>query len=57
MSEIREGDLIKEVNRKKISNVTEFKNALSEADKEKGVLVLVKRGEFSRYVIIKTKEK
>jgi serine protease Do len=30
---------------------------LSEADKEKGVLVLVKRGEFSRYVIIKTKEK
>lgn len=57
MSEIREGDLIKEVNRKKISNVTEFKKALSEADKEKGVLVLVKRGEFSRYVIIKTKEK
>lgn len=57
MSEIREGDLIKEVNRKKISNVTEFKKALSEADKEKGVLMLVKRGEFSRYVIIKTKEK
>ena len=31
--------------------------ALSEADKEKGVLVLIKRGGFSRYVIIKTKEK
>ena len=57
MSEIREGDFIKEVNRKKINNVTEFKKALNEADKEKGVLMLIKRGEFSRYVIIKTKEK
>ncbi|MBV6518832.1 MAG: serine protease [Candidatus Brocadia sp.] len=57
MSEIREGDLVKEVNRKKINNVTEFKKTLSEADKEKGVLMLIKRGEFSRYVIIKTKEK
>ena len=57
MSEIREGDLIKEVNRKKISNVAEFKKALSEGDKEKGILMLVKRGEFSRYAIIKTKEK
>lgn len=57
MSDIKEGDLIKEVNRKKISNVTDFKKALSEADKEKGVLMLVKRGEFSRYVIIKTKGK
>jgi len=57
MSEIREGDLIKEVNRKKISNVAEFKKALNEGDKEKGILMLVKRGEFSRYAIIKTKEK
>jgi len=57
MSEIIEGDLIKEVNRKKISNVAEFKKALSEGDKEKGILMLVKRGDFSRYVIIKTKEK
>jgi serine protease Do len=55
MADIREGDLIKEVNRKKITNVTEFKKALGEADSEKGVLLLVKRGEFSRYVIIKAK--
>ena len=57
ISEIREGDFIKEVNRKKISNVTEFKKALHEGDKEKGILMLVKRGDFSRYVIVKTKEK
>lgn len=56
-ADIREGDLIKEVNRKKVSNVTEFRKALAEGDKEKGVLLLVKRGEFSRYVIIKTREK
>jgi serine protease Do len=57
MADIREGDLIKEVNRKKVTNVTEFRKALSEGDKEKGILMLVKRGEFSRYVIVKTKEK
>ncbi|MCF6158183.1 MAG: DegQ family serine endoprotease [wastewater metagenome] len=57
MAEIREGDLIKEVNRKKVNNVTEFRKAISEADKEKGILMLIKRGEFSRYVIIKGKEK
>ena len=56
-SDIREGDIIKEVNRKKIVGVAEFKKALSEGDKEKGVLMLVKRGEFSRYVIIKASEK
>lgn len=56
-SDIREGDLIKEVNRKKVGNVAEFKKALSEGDQEKGILVLVKRGAFSRYVIVKTKEK
>lgn len=57
MADIREGDLIKEVNRRKVTNVTEFKKALSEGDREKGILLLVKRGEFSRYVIIKAKEK
>ncbi len=56
-ADIRGGDLIKEVNRKKVTNVTEFRKALSEGDKEKSILLLVKRGEFSRYVIIKTKEK
>ncbi|OHB98366.1 MAG: serine protease [Planctomycetes bacterium RIFCSPLOWO2_12_38_17] len=56
-ADVREGDIIKEVNRKKISNVSEFKKALSEGSKEKDILLLVKRGEFSRYVVIKTKEK
>jgi serine protease Do len=56
-SDIREGDIIKEVNRKKISNVKEFKNVVGDADKEKGVLMLVKRGDFSRYVIVKSKGK
>ena len=54
-SDIREGDIIKEINRKKIANVNEFKKALSEGSKEKDVLMLVKRGEFSRYIVIKTK--
>ncbi|MGQ3685621.1 MAG: DegQ family serine endoprotease [Candidatus Loosdrechtia sp.] len=56
-SDIREGDIIKEVNREKVSNVQEFKRAIEAADREKGILMLVKRGDFSRYVIIKSKEK
>jgi len=56
-ADIREGDIIKEVNRKKVGNVAEFKKAISAEDKEKGILLLVKRGTFSRYVIVKTKGK
>jgi serine protease Do len=37
--------------------VADFRKAIGEGDKEKGILLLVKRGEFSRYVIIKSKEK
>ncbi|MEK6738669.1 MAG: DegQ family serine endoprotease [Planctomycetota bacterium] len=56
-AEIREGDIIKEVNKKKVGNVAEFKKALREGDKEKDILLLIKRGEFSRYVVVKSKGK
>ncbi|MEK6622156.1 MAG: PDZ domain-containing protein, partial [Planctomycetota bacterium] len=56
-AEIREGDIIKEVNKKKVGNVAEFKKTLREGDKEKDILLLIKRGEFSRYVVVKSKGK
>lgn len=53
MSGIRQGDLIKEINRKKIKNVEDFEAALKKGDKRKGILMLIKRGGFSQYLIVK----
>jgi len=53
---IKEGDLIKEANRIKVKNVEEFHRAVKKGDKEKGVLMLIKRGDFAQYVIIKAGE-
>ncbi len=53
-ADIREGDLIKEVNREKIANVKEFKQALRKSEKGKDVLLLIRRGMHTRFVIIKS---
>jgi serine protease Do len=52
---IKEGDLIKEINREKIANVKEFKQALGKSEKGKDVLFLLRRGMHTRFVIIKSK--
>ncbi|MCL4727171.1 MAG: PDZ domain-containing protein, partial [Candidatus Kuenenia stuttgartiensis] len=51
---IREGDIIREVNRKKITTVEEFNSAVQKGDKKKGILLLVKRGEYAQYIIVKS---
>ncbi|TDE65019.1 MAG: PDZ domain-containing protein, partial [Candidatus Scalindua sp. AMX11] len=53
-AEIQEGDLIKEVNREKISSVKEFSAALKKTE-GKDILFLVRRGMHTRFVIIKRK--
>jgi len=50
---LRPGDLIREVNREKVSSVDEFKNILSKQPKGEGILLLVKRGKNTFYVVIK----
>jgi serine protease Do len=55
-ADIKEGDLIKEVNREKIANVKEFKQALK-SEKGKDILLLIRRGMHTRFVIIKSKSK
>lgn len=52
---IEEGDLIKEVNREKITNVKEFGQALRKSEKDKDILLLIRRGKHTRFVIIKSK--
>lgn len=50
---LRSGDLIIEVNRKPVTNVNEFNTAVKETPKDKkGVLLKVKRGDGSLYVVV-----
>ncbi|HLG30357.1 MAG TPA: PDZ domain-containing protein, partial [Candidatus Brocadiales bacterium] len=56
LADLREGDLIKEVNREKIDNVDTFRKAVAKSGTDKDVLMLVRRGEYTRYVIIKAKQ-
>lgn len=51
---LESGTLITEVNRKPVSSVSEYKAAVKESD-EKGVLLRVREGEMSRYVVLETK--
>ena len=50
---LRPGDLIKEVNRQKIQNVRDWKQATDKMKKGEPLLLLVKRGANTFYVAIK----
>jgi len=54
-ADVKEGDLIKEVNREKINNIKEFREALKNTEKGKDILLLLRRGMHTRFVIIKSK--
>lgn len=49
---LQPGDLIKEVNRKKIQNVRDYNQAMKSAEKRKSLLLLVKRGDRTFYVVL-----
>lgn len=49
---INPGAIIQEVNREPVSNVKEFEKAVSKAPKEGGLLLLIKEGQYSRYVAL-----
>ncbi len=51
-SKLRRGDLIQEVNRRKVQNVREFKQAIDGAKKTESLLLLVKRGEYTLYITL-----
>ncbi len=50
---LRTGDVIKEVNRNAVKDLGDYKKAMGKAKKEKGVLLLVKRGQGTLYVVLK----
>jgi serine protease Do len=51
---IKEGDLIKEVNRSKITNAEEFKSAVEKVKKGDSVLIRIIRESRAFYVVLKT---
>jgi serine protease Do len=54
-ADVKEGDLIKEVNREKINNIKEFREALKSTEEGKDILLLLRRGMHTRFVVIKGK--
>ena len=54
---ITSGTLIMEVNRQPIKNIKEFDEAIEKSDKGKAILLLTKKGRYSRYVALMLPEK
>lgn len=54
---IKRGDVIIEVNRRRVKNAADFEAALRKADLGKGVLMLVANREGSRFVVLKADRK
>jgi serine protease Do len=53
---ILRGDIILEINREKVENVTQYKKALQAAQEKKSILLLIKREQNTRFVVIDLKE-
>ncbi len=51
---LRQGDVILEVNRTPVGTLADYGKALKDADKDRGTLFLVKRGEVTRFFAAKT---
>jgi serine protease Do len=53
---ILRGDIILEINREKIESIGQYKNALRVAQEKKSILMLIKRDEHTRFVVIELKD-
>ncbi|MBW1659884.1 MAG: PDZ domain-containing protein, partial [Deltaproteobacteria bacterium] len=52
---LRPGDVILEIDRKKIRGIKDYETALRNARDEKGLLLLIKRGQGNLYIVLKKK--
>ncbi|MFC1478688.1 DegQ family serine endoprotease [Candidatus Margulisiibacteriota bacterium] len=50
---INRGDLIKEIDRKTIRNISDYSNALTGLKEGANVLFLVRRGQYTQYVVVR----
>ena len=54
---IRRGDLIQEVNRKPVNDLTEFKAALKKTEQDRNILFLIRRNKHSSFLVLKKNNK
>jgi len=52
-ADIRSGDIIKEIGRKPIRNLTDFKEAMKRANLKEGIVMLVKRENVTFYTVLR----
>lgn len=52
-ADIRSGDIIKEIGRKPVRNLTEFKEAMKKANLKEGIVMLVKRENVTFYTVLR----
>jgi len=52
-ADIRSGDIIKEIGKKPVRNLTEFKEAMKKASLKEGVVMLVKRENVTFYTVLR----
>lgn len=50
---LQEGEVIEKVGQTRVNNVAQFKQAMEDADLDKGVLMLVRRGTLTRFIVVK----
>jgi serine protease Do len=50
---VEPGDLITAVNGQAVTSVDQFRKAVSEAKNQKKALLLIRRGEFSQFIVVR----
>ncbi|MEW6518617.1 MAG: DegQ family serine endoprotease [Thermodesulfobacteriota bacterium] len=53
---LRPGDLILEINRQEVRNVEEYNKAIASLDKKESILLLVKRENHTRFVVLEARQ-
>ena len=53
-ADIRAGDIVKEINRKVVRNVSDFRELMGKASAKEGIVMLVKRENMTFYAVIKS---
>jgi serine protease Do len=51
--DIRSGDIIKEINRRPVRNITDFKDAMKRGNVKEGIVLLVKRENATFYIVLR----
>ena len=53
---IMRGDILLEINRERVDNITDYKKSLQAAEEKKSILLLIERDHNTRFVVIETNE-